>query len=92
MVARASASACFLPEAIALFREKHLRIELASDEGASESRAILGEQGCLESGPIQMPAIGGSFETQVILKERFLFQRRRRVHWLRCTTSQRRAI
>ena len=72
-----SASACLLPKAIALFRKKHPKIELALYEGTSESVANWVEQGRVELGLIQMPAIGGSFETQVILTERFVVLSRR---------------
>jgi LysR family hydrogen peroxide-inducible transcriptional activator len=67
-----SASACLLPEAIASFRKKHPLIELNLLEGTSESVASWVELGRVEFGIVQLPAPGGSFESQVILNEPFV--------------------
>jgi DNA-binding transcriptional LysR family regulator len=72
-----SASACLLPEVIALFRKKHPLIELALFEGTSESIAQWIELGRVEFGIVQLPAPSIGFDAQVILKEPFVLLTKR---------------
>jgi DNA-binding transcriptional LysR family regulator len=67
-----SASACLLPNTIAAFRRKHPLVELALFEGTTESVCEAIEKGRVEFGLVQLPALSGAFDEQVILSEPFV--------------------
>jgi LysR family transcriptional regulator, hydrogen peroxide-inducible genes activator len=67
-----SVSACLLPQAIATFREKHARVELALHEGTSEQVAQWVESGRVEFGIVQMPTTASDFDVEPLFTEPFV--------------------
>jgi LysR family hydrogen peroxide-inducible transcriptional activator len=67
-----SVSACLLPGAVAEFRTKHPKVELALYEGTSEAVAQWVESGRVELGIVQLPTAGGRFDERPLLTERFV--------------------
>jgi LysR family transcriptional regulator, hydrogen peroxide-inducible genes activator len=67
-----SVSACVLPQAIAAFRRKHPLVELALREGTSEQVAKWVETGRIEFGIVQLPTIGGDFDSEPLFTEPFV--------------------
>jgi DNA-binding transcriptional LysR family regulator len=65
-------SACVLPQAIAAFRRKHPLVELALREGTSEQVAKWVETGRIEFGIVQLPTIGGDFDSEPLFTEPFV--------------------
>ena len=67
-----SVSACVLPAAIAVFRNRHPLVELALFEGTSEAVAQMVESGRVEFGIVQLPTSGGKFDEHLLFTEPFV--------------------